>query len=84
MIIEPNIITDLKIESVNDLCKLKTLVEEGVLKVNKSQIGRELWVTEKLLISISMDLKEATEMITFYLLTPVNEFISFDFNTLVC
>ena len=47
MIIEPNIITDLKIESVNDLYKLKPLVEEGILKVNKSQIGRELGVDRR-------------------------------------
>ena len=42
MIIESNIITDLRIESVNDLYKLKPFVEEGILKVNKSQIDREL------------------------------------------
>lgn len=47
MIIEPNIITDLKIESVEDLYKLKPFVEEGILKVNKSQIGRELGVDRR-------------------------------------
>ena len=47
MIIEPNIITGLHIESVNDLYKLKPLVEEGILKVNKSQIGRELGVDRR-------------------------------------
>ena len=47
MIIESNIITDLRIESVNDLYKLKPFVEEGVLKVNKSQIGRELGVDRR-------------------------------------
>ena len=47
MIIESNIITDLRIESVKDLYKLKPFVEEGILKVNKSQIGRELGVDRR-------------------------------------
>lgn len=47
MIIESNIITDLRIESVQDLYKLKPFVEEGILKVNKSQIGRELGVDRR-------------------------------------
>ncbi len=44
MIIESIIITDLRIESVKDLYKLKPFVEKGVSKVNKSQIGRKLGV----------------------------------------
>lgn len=47
MIIDSNIITDLQIESVDDLYKLKPFVEEGILKVNKSQIGRELGVDRR-------------------------------------
>ena len=47
MIIESNIITDLRIESVQDLYKLKPFVEEGILKVNKSQIGRELGIDRR-------------------------------------
>ena len=47
MIIESNIITDLRIESVKDLYKLRPFVEEGILKVNKSQIGRELGVDRR-------------------------------------
>lgn len=47
MIIESNIITDLTIESVDDLYKLKPFVEEGILKVNKSQIGRELGIDRR-------------------------------------
>ncbi len=42
MIIKPNIITNFEIKSVHDLYKLKPLMEEGALKVNKSQIAREL------------------------------------------
>ena len=34
MILNTNIITDLQIESVHDLHKLKPFIEEGVLKVN--------------------------------------------------
>ena len=47
MILNSNIITDLQIESVHDLHKLKPFMEEGVLKVNKSQIGRELGVDRR-------------------------------------
>ncbi len=47
MIIKSNIITDLRIDSVKDLFKLKPFVEEGILKVNKSQIGRELGVDKR-------------------------------------
>ena len=47
MIIESNIITDLRIESVQDLYKLKPFVEEGILKINKSQIGRELGIDRR-------------------------------------
>ena len=42
MIIKNEIITDLKIISVNDLYKLKPFMEGTSLKINKSQIAREL------------------------------------------
>ena len=42
MIVESKVITDLHIRSVDDLYKLKPLVQEGILKVNKSQIFLEL------------------------------------------
>ena len=47
MIIKSDIISDLKIESVNDLYKLKPFMEEGILKVNKSQISRELGIDRR-------------------------------------
>ncbi len=47
MIIKSNIITDLEIKSVNDLYKLKPFMEEGALKINKSQIARELNVDRR-------------------------------------
>ena len=42
MILKNQIITDIKINSVEDLYKLKPFLEEGTLKINKSQIAREL------------------------------------------
>lgn len=42
MIYTVNINTDLKINTLEDLVKLKPLLEEGTLKINKSQIAREL------------------------------------------
>ena len=42
MIIKNSIITDLNISSVNDLYKLKPSMEDSTLKLNKSQIAREL------------------------------------------
>ena len=47
MILNSNIITDIKIESVHDLFKLKPFMEEGVLKINKSKIARELDVDRR-------------------------------------
>ena len=47
MILKNQIITDLKIENVKDLYKLKPFLEEGALKINKSQIARELGVDRR-------------------------------------
>lgn len=47
MIIQSSVITDLHVKSVDDLYKLKPLVQEGILKVNKSQIGRELGIDRR-------------------------------------
>lgn len=47
MILKNQIITDIKIESVNDLYKLKPFLEDGTLKINKSQIARELEVDRR-------------------------------------
>lgn len=44
MIIKTKPIIDLKINNVKDLCKLKPLMEGNNLKVNKSQIARDLGV----------------------------------------
>ena len=42
MIYTQKIHTDLQIKSLEDLIKLKPFLEDGTLKVNKSQIAREL------------------------------------------
>jgi len=47
MINNSNIITDLQINSVKDLYKFKPFVEEGILKINKSQIDRELGIDRR-------------------------------------
>ena len=47
MILKNQIITDLEIESVNDLYKLKPFLEDSTLKINKSQIARELEVDRR-------------------------------------
>lgn len=47
MIIKNEIVTDLKIERLEDLKKLKPLMESSNLKINKSQIARELNVDRR-------------------------------------
>ena len=47
MIIKNNIIAELKISSVKDLNKLKSFMEDSTLKINKSQIARELEIDRR-------------------------------------
>ena len=47
MILKNQIITDLEIHSVKDLYKLKPFLEDSTLKINKSQIARELEVDHR-------------------------------------
>ena len=47
MIIKKQIITYLEIHSVKDLYKLKPFLEDSTLKINKSQIARELKVDRR-------------------------------------
>ena len=47
MIFKNQIITDLAIHSVKDLYKLKPFLEDSTLKINKSQIARELDVDRR-------------------------------------
>ena len=46
MILNYSVDSSIEIKSLLDLPKLKVLVEELNLKINKSQIARELGVTE--------------------------------------
>lgn len=47
MILKNQIITDIRVESIYDLYKLKPFLEDGTLKINKSQIARELEVDRR-------------------------------------
>ena len=47
MILNNHVITDIKINDVRDLYKLKPFLEDGTLKINKSQIARELEVDRR-------------------------------------
>ena len=47
MILKNPIITDIIINDVNDLYKLKPFLEDGIWKINKSQIARELGVDRR-------------------------------------
>ena len=47
MILKNQIITDIRVENIYDLYKLKPFLEEGTLKLNKSQIARELEVDRR-------------------------------------
>lgn len=47
MIIKTTLITDLKINRLEDLPKLKLIMQESNLKVNRSQIARELGVDRR-------------------------------------
>lgn len=75
MIIESNIITDLRIESVNYLYKLKTFVEEGLLKVNKSQVARELGVDRRTVDKYINRFEKSTNRTCMNCITPYYETI---------
>lgn len=47
MILNNQIITNIQIHSVKDLYKLKPLMEDSTLKINKSQIARELAIDRR-------------------------------------
>ena len=47
MILKNHIITDISINQLDDLHKLKPFWEDGTLKINKSQIARELKVDRR-------------------------------------
>ncbi len=75
MIIKSNIITDLRIDSVKDLSKLKPFVEEGILKVNKSQIGRELGVDRRTIDKYINGFEKSKSRICDNCITPYYDII---------
>ena len=65
MILKNHIITDIAINKLEDLHKLKPFWEDGTLKINKSQIARELKVTDELLTNTLKAIKRLpTEIVT--------------------
>ena len=47
MILKSNIITDIEVNSISDLYKLKPFMEDSTLKINKSYIARELGIDRR-------------------------------------
>lgn len=76
MIINSNIITDLRIESINDLYKLKPFMEDATLKINKSQIARELDVDRRTVDKYLNGFKKSKTRICENCITPYYDIIS--------
>ncbi|MCR5608072.1 MAG: IS21 family transposase [Lachnospiraceae bacterium] len=60
MIIKSNIITDIEIKSKEDLIKLQPLMEAGGMKINKSQIARELGIDRRTVDKYLKGFKKST------------------------
>lgn len=75
MIIKPPITTDLKIEKLEDLHKLKPFMESANLKINKSQIARELGVDRRTVGKYLNGFKKSTHRASTNCLTPYKETI---------
>jgi transposase len=60
MIIKSNIITDIEIKSKEDLMKLQPLMEAGGMKINKSQIARELGIDRRTVDKYLKGFKKST------------------------
>src|SRR5690625_1370894 len=58
MHIQQNINTDVEINSLTDLPKLKVLLESSNMKINKSQLARELGVDRRTVDNILMVILE--------------------------
>lgn len=76
MILNSNIITNIKIESVHDLYKLKPFMEEGTLKINKSQIARELDVDRRTVDKYINGFKKAINRKCNNCITPYYDIIA--------
>lgn len=71
MIIKTNIYSEIKINNLKDLHKLKSLMEENNLKINKSQIARELGVDPRTVGKYINGYKKST---TRNRRSPIDEF----------
>ncbi len=76
MLIKNDIITDLKIESVEDLYKLKPFMEGSSLKINKSQIARELDVDRRTVDKYINGYEKPTTRISRNCIEPYYEIIA--------
>ena len=76
MILKNQIITDIKITSVNDLYKLQPFLEDGTLKINKSQIARELVVDRRTVDKYIKGYKKPETRKCADCITPFHDIIS--------
>ena len=75
MIYTPKITSDIQINSLNDLIKLKPFLEDSTLKINKSQIARELGKEDVLLniTQVNGTYNEASVSYTYITRCTVNK-----------
>ena len=75
MIINNNIITDFNIKTPEDLYKLKPLLEVSTLKINKSQIARELDIDRRTVDKYIKGYKKPTTRASSNCLAPYEDII---------
>ena len=75
MIINNNIITDFNIKTPEDLYKLKPLLEVSTLKINKSQIARELDIDRRTVDKYINGYKKPTTRASSNCLAPYEDII---------
>ena len=75
MIIKSPVTTNLKIEKLEDLYKLKPFMESANLKINKSQIARELDVDRRTVDKYINGFHKSKHRTSSYCLTPYKDII---------
>ena len=70
MILKNHIITNIAINQLEDLHKLKPFWEDGTLKINKSQIARELKVDRRTVDKYIKDYKKTAHRNRDNCITP--------------
>lgn len=76
MIINSSIVTDLNINSINDLYKLKPFLDDSTLKINKSQIARELAIDRRTVDKYIKGFKKSKTRKCDNCITPFYDIIS--------